>query len=413
MVLHFNYNCQLCKQNFNNCVSLTAHLKHKHKNEMSYETYYLKYMNTKSIPGECVICGMPTQFLNLNSGYKLTCSRKCGIQLNIRNQKIDNYAKAKITRSITLKNKFGITDENLEITSPFCIKEIRDKSIETWHENYGESIDNPFQVETIKKSIQKTMIKKYGGKTTMESKELKEKVQNTNKIVYGGISAMYSDEVRKKALNTLKNNFTIQDDITSPFCIKEICDKKEKTLLDRYGNSCYFKTENFKQKCKKTLNDNYNVNSVFEIKEVRTKMKRKIKYDNLWFDSKPELAYYIWLKDNNIRFEYHPTLLYYSYNDKLYPYEPDFKIFNTYIEIKGNHFFKDHDPNKEMICIYTKNKTEDQIKLANELAEAKHQYMLNNGIKIITNYDKYIHYVEHKYGKHYLNMLKEKSKSAV
>lgn len=304
MVLHFNYNCQLCKQNFNNCVSLIAHLKHKHKNEMSYETYYLKYMNTKSIPGECVICGMPTQFLNLNSGYKLTCSRKCGIQLNIRNQKIDNYAKAKITRSITLKNKFGITDENLEITSPFCIKEIRDKSIETWHENYGESIDNPFQVETIKKSIQKTMIKKYGGKTTMESKELKEKVQNTNKIVYGGISAMYSDEVRKKALNTLKNNFT-------------------------------------------------------------------------------------------------------------YPYEPDFKVFNTYIEIKGNHFFKDHDPNKEMICIYTKNKTEDQIKLANELAEAKHQYMLNNGIKIITNYDKYIHYVEHKYGKHYLNMLKEKSKSAV
>lgn len=251
MVLHFNYNCQLCKQNFNNCVSLTAHLKYKHKNEMSYETYYLKYMNTKSIPGECVICGMPTQFLNLNSGYKLTCSRKCGVQLNIKNQKIDNYAKAKITRSITLKNKFGITDENLEITSPFCIKEIRDKSIETWHENYGESIDNPFQVETIKKSIQKTMVKKYGGKTTMESKELKEKVQNTNKIVYGGISAMCSDEVRKKALNTIKNNFTIQDDITSPFCIKEICDKKEKTLLDRYGNSCYFKTENFKQKCKK------------------------------------------------------------------------------------------------------------------------------------------------------------------
>ena len=43
MVLHFNYNCQLCKQNFNHCVALTAHLKFKHKNEMSYETYYLKY----------------------------------------------------------------------------------------------------------------------------------------------------------------------------------------------------------------------------------------------------------------------------------------------------------------------------------------------------------------------------------
>mgnify|MGYP001771228665 CR=1 FL=1 len=362
MVLHFNYNCQLCKQNFNNCVSLTAHLKYKHKNEMSYETYYLKYMNTKSIPGECVICGMPTQFLNLNSGYKLTCSRKCGVQLNIKNQKIDNYAKAKITRSITLKNKFGITDENLEITSPFCIKEIRDKSIETWHENYGENIDNPFQVETIKKSIQKTMIKKYGGKTTMESKVLKEKVQNTNKIVYGGISAMYSDEVRKKALNTIKNNFTIQDDITSPFCIKEICDKKEKTLLDRYGK----------------LNFN-----------------KKYKYNNLFFDSSWELAYYIWLKDNNVIFEYHPKPInkfkyYWKGDDKIHTYYPDFKLENDdYIEIKNNFLL------------------ENMIFDTQSLEHAKYECMLKNNIKIISNNEIqfYLNYIENKYNIHYLNQF--------
>lgn len=140
MVLHFNYNCQLCKQNFNNCVALTAHLKFKHKNEMSYETYYLKYMNTKSIPGECVICGMPTKFVNLNAGYAKTCSKMCGVQLNIKNQKINNYAKAKLTRSITLKNK------------------------------------------KIQEKIEKTLFKKYGYKKIYEIPEFIKKKKEKNKI---------------------------------------------------------------------------------------------------------------------------------------------------------------------------------------------------------------------------------------
>lgn len=409
MVLKFNYNCQICHEQFKNCGGLTAHLKFKHKNEMSYETYYLKYMNTKSIPGECVICGMPTPFLNLNKGYKLTCSRKCGVQLNIKNQKIDNYAKAKATRSITLKNKFGITDENLEITSPFCIKKIRDKSIETWHENYGENIDNPFQADKVKQTIQKTMLKKYGGKTTMESKVLKEKVQKTNNKIYGGNSPICSSKIHDKIINSIKNNYNIKEQITTPFEVKEIRDKSVETNIKHWGFSCGLKNKKVQEKIEKTLFKKYGYKKIYEIPEFIKKRKRKIKFEDFWFDSKPELAYYIWLKDHNIDFEYHPCLLTYKFNDKEYRYEPDFKVNNRFVEIKGIQFFENRNPNGKMKWLYRSNKTEEELLFLDNFIEAKHQFMLNQNVLILTNYDTYIKYVKNKYGKNYLDTFKNRS----
>ena len=141
-------------------------------------------------------------------------------------------------------------------------------------------------------------------------------------------------------------------------------------------------------------------------KEILQKTKRKLYYNNIFFDSKPELAFYIWLKDHKIRFEYHPSLINYEFNGKIYKYEPDFKVFNTLIEIKGLHFFENRNPNCKMINPYHKNKTPEQIKIANELAETKHQFMIKIGVKIITNYNKYISYVYNKYGNNYLNKFK-------
>lgn len=197
MVLKYNYDCQICHKPFKNCTGLTAHLKYKHKTEMSYETYYLKYMNTKSIPGECVICGMPAPFLNLNNGYAKTCSKKCGVQLNIKNQKINNYAKAKLARSNTLKMKYNIESDDI-ITSPFAIKEIQNKRIETLHTLYGEKIDNPFQIKEVIYKIQKTMYNKYGGKTTLESNLLKTKYKKTLKNNYNVEHPLQAHEIKSK-----------------------------------------------------------------------------------------------------------------------------------------------------------------------------------------------------------------------
>ena len=79
---------------------------------------------------------------------------------------------------------------------------------------------------------------------------------------------------------------------------------------------------------------------------IRRKMCRKYLYDNVMFDSSPEIAYYIWLKDHNIDFVFHPSLNipYFDKDKNLHYYEPDFLIVETHQleDIKGKQFFKEN-----------------------------------------------------------------------
>ena len=78
--------------------------------------------------------------------------------------------------------------------------------------------------------------------------------------------------------------------------------------------------------------------------EIRSKMYKKYTYNGIQFDSAPEIAYYIWLTDNGIPFEYHPqtNFSFLGKDGKIHYYEPDFLRLdtNTYEEIKGGQFFK-------------------------------------------------------------------------
>lgn len=72
------------------------------------------------------------------------------------------------------------------------------------------------------------------------------------------------------------------------------------------------------------------------------------------FDSSWEIAYYIWLKDNMIIFEYQPNISFkYIVNGQIHYYRPDFKVNDEIHEIKGEQFFNE----TAMICPwdYTKN----------------------------------------------------------
>ena len=125
----------------------------------------------------------------------------------------------------------------------------------------------------------------------------------------------------------------------------------------------------------------------------------KYNYDNIKFSSSYELAYYIWLKDNNINFIYQADSIPFDFYGVTKHYVPDFKINDRLVEIKGIHFFENKDANGKMICPWKhKNDTPEKIKLRNELFEAKHQCMIRNNVEIITDCSKYIEYVKTKYG---------------
>lgn len=146
-------------------------------------------------------------------------------------------------------------------------------------------------------------------------------------------------------------------------------------------------------KCKNTVKRIYGVDNIAENHDILLKKRKKYLYDKLNFDSGWEIIYYIWLKDHNIDFEYHPCLLTYKFNDKEYKYEPDFKIGNEIIEIKNDALYK------QMLIEHTKE-------------NAKLQCIKENNIKIMLYNDMkpYIEYIENKTKMKYKNFIKQYKK---
>lgn len=62
---------------------------------------------------------------------------------------------------------------------------------------------------------------------------------------------------------------------------------------------------------------------------------KKGRYNNIYFDSSWELAYYIYCIEHNINIERCKEIRYYIYNEKQYKYYPDFIVNGEIIEIKG------------------------------------------------------------------------------
>ena len=60
-----------------------------------------------------------------------------------------------------------------------------------------------------------------------------------------------------------------------------------------------------------------------------------------------------------------------------------------------------------MINPYGRKDKPEKVKFRDGLFEAKHQCMLKNGVKIITDYSIYIEYVKNKYGKDYLKKIRK------
>lgn len=138
----------------------------------------------------------------------------------------------------------------------------------------------------------------------------------------------------------------------------------------------------------------------FQIKSVKTKAQNIAKtktsyfYENKVFDSSWELAYYIWLTDNNINFIYKPTALEYKINDEIHHYYPDFKVNNEYHEIKGDYFLNEEN---KLINPFTKIEQTE-----------KYNCMLENNVKLIclNEIKPILKYIANKYGIDHLKQFK-------
>lgn len=320
------------------------------------------------------------------------CSQKIKLKKHISENKDEWVNRWKTS----VYNKYGVSNisqckevqDNKKLTclekygTEYAIasKEVREKINSTFEEKYNSH--SAFSSKDVQEKSKKTMLERYGVEYAAQNKQIYSKVKNTNVIKYGSECSASNNIVKER---------------------------KYDTNLKKYGEKEYFKTEEFKNKRQSTMIDKYGVEYPSQNDEIKQKIRdsggfynanrlKSYVYDNLNFDSSYELAYYIYLKDHNIPFEYQPNLFftYLDENNIEHRYFPDFLIENQLYEIKGDQFF---NKSGEPYNCYNK-----------KYWWEKYNLIINNNIKILREKDiePYIKYVSDNYGKHFLKSCKRK-----
>lgn len=395
--------CKICNKEIN-LSGFGRHLQLMHKtNSKDYYDTYLKK------PGEdhCKICNKITPFITLTEGYRKYCCRKClnkgedvvaktkqtmlkkygvinpgqmdSVKSKVRNTLIEKYGVINPGQIPEVREKVKSTClEKYGVDNVAKVVEVKEKTKETNLKRYG--VENPYQADVVKQKIKKVCKEKYGVEYATQSKEVKNKIKETNLEKYGCASPTQNKDIKEKTKQTCLEKYG-----GYPMESAEIRKKSEQTCLEKYGKRFITQTDKMKEKATETSLKKYGVPHPMQYHDIRIKTQRKnIVYNDIRFDSSWELAYYLHLKRLGIPFEYQPkTTFQYEYNGKTHVYMPDFKVGDGYVEIKGPQFFENGDVNGKMINPW--DRTQDGW------SEAKHQCMLRNNVKIITECKEYMH----------------------
>lgn len=297
----------------------------------------------------CKTCGKPLKNKNVQIGYTRYpkyCNRSC--------QHLDKDVQEKYAK--TCLTKFGV-DHN------FKSKDCLNKRKQTWIKNLG--VDNP------SKSIK------------IQNKKIQTNQKNHNINWWNNI-----EQIKNTNIKNLGVEF--------PFQSTDIQHKCQESNLHNNGHKNPAHGYGAQEKIQKTMLRKYNSLRAPQFKYI---------YDNQSYDSAWEVYFIEYCKINNINVIKNDSIFFeYTIDNKCHKYFPDFIINDSiFIELKGDHFFKDKDISKTMICPW--NRKYDYI------YEAKHQCMLNNNVKILTSIDlnPIISSIKNIYGNKWINAFKQKN----
>ena len=406
--------CVICnkKIEFKDARGLSKFTNHLKQHNISGKEYYDKYLK-KEKEDKCIVCGNTTKFISILRGYRTCCCVTCNYEYarssitndskersirNMRKTKLEkyndpNYSNPEKSKQTKLEKYNDPNYSNPEKTKQTKLEKYGDpyysnseKAKHTCLKKYGQ------EHFTNRKKCRETFKEKYGTECIFTLDKVKEKIAKTKLEKYG--DAYFTN--REKYINTCKEKYNAN----SIFAVPGIQEKIKETCLKKYGVEYSWQAEQTKEKIKETCLKKYGVEYPMQNHDIRISTQHKYEYNDKKFDSAWELAYYIWLKDHKIDFEYQPDALFtYNYLGNIHYYHPDFKVNNEYIELKGLHFFEDKNPNNKMINPY--DRTQD------DLYEAKRQCMINHNVKIITDCSEYLDYVNNKYTADFLPLFKK------
>ena len=146
-------------------------------------------------------------------------------------------------------------------------------------------------------SKQSGLFQRFCCRKCANSNELtKQRVREYNLKTYGVPVTSQAQCVKDKA----KAHFQETYGVDNPWQAEECKTKAKQTKHDKYGDENYNNREKSEQTCLDRYGGISNMHSI----EIQRKQRQRYVYDSKSFDSAPEIAFYIYLKDNNMQFEY-------------------------------------------------------------------------------------------------------------
>jgi len=174
------FKCEICGKESKGLSGLAFHIGHSHKNEITIEEYYLKYIGEK---GKCIECGKDTTFRRMSYGYSKFCSRKCSANsIEIKKKKketcLKNSGYEYSSQDPKIKEKKKQTYfEKTGYIHPMQDPKVKEKRRKTCLENYGYG--HPSQDPKDKEKRKKACLEKTGYENQFQDPKNKEKSKQT------------------------------------------------------------------------------------------------------------------------------------------------------------------------------------------------------------------------------------------
>ena len=232
------------------------------------------FINNVKIKTKCLNCGSEVRFRNLNEGYSIFCSSKCGVnhdrtKLKTKQTNLDKYGVDSPMKLNAFKDKIKQTNlDKYGVDSYSKTIEFKDKIKQTNLDKYG--VENTFQYEQFKDKTKQTNLDKYGVDSPMKLNVFKDKIKQTNLDKYGVENTFQCEQFKDKIKQTNLDKYGVEYIGSSKFIIE----KRKQTNLDKYGVENTFQYEQFKDKTKQTNLDKYGVEYIGNSKFIIEKRKQ-------------------------------------------------------------------------------------------------------------------------------------------
>ncbi len=381
------------------------------------EVHHLSLPQNTKIQYTCIKCNRIQQqkFININAKDRLICAHCYQVEVRQSNPNyMDQYKRA----SETLKRSYKTNPVLIERQENHKKKLAREEKIKNYNKLLREinkqiklaHLENKLKQKSSKRKIYKKSINRKIKKVAFtcidcncntvvtERSFYNRKFFNNEKLCKSCYLRRYwlLDGKKDKMLENLRKTSMEKWGVPIPFMAKENQEKLKFNNIKKYGVENAFQRKDVKEKIKNTNKERYGA-EVFNQSEYRNMLGfnsflKKYKYNNMYFDSSWELAFWLYCADHKITISKETERFEYDFNGTKHYYYPDFKIPCGLIEIKGTHLIRDD----KWINPYSE--------VDDGLFEAKHQCALRNNVIIISEKDmkRILIYIKNKYGKNYL-----------